>query len=620
MKIFDLYRNGAYYNLRRLTAVVAVAFTALIVISLGVNLRQLRNHTRELAKMEALTTFNKDQAFRLWATSHGGVYVPPSETTPPNPYLSHIPDRDIELPSGKKLTLMNPAYIMKQAMAEYSQLYGVRGHITSLKPLNPANKADEWEREALIAFERGSVKERTEFTKVDGQPYLRLMQPMVTQEGCLKCHAHQGYKVGDVRGGVSVSLPMKPYLAKESKLDRTIVSTHLLVWLLGMAGIGFAYRRGSIDITERMKAREAIRAEEERFRNLVETTNDVIWEVDVNGVYTYISPQVRSILGYEPEELIGKTPFDVMPDDEAQRVREFFDRVMKSVEPFSYFENKNLTKDGRVVVLETGAVPFFDKAGTLLGYRGIDRDITERKKAEKELEKVLAELTRSNADLQQFAFVASHDLQEPLRAVTSYLQLLSRRIKGRLDEEADSFVASAVDGAVRMEVMIKDLLEFSRVNTAGGAFERSDSGALLDAALANLATAISESGAEVRRAKMPSVYADPVQFIRLFQNLIGNAIKFRKHGEPPVIEVGAREGFEGWVFTVKDNGVGIAPENMDKVFVIFQRFHGKEFPGTGLGLAICKKIVERHGGRIWVESEPGKGSVFCFTLPEKKVL
>jgi signal transduction histidine kinase len=145
----------------------------------------------------------------------------------------------------------------------------------------------------------------------------------------------------------------------------------------------------------------------------------------------------------------------------------------------------------------------------------------------------------------------------------------------------------------------------------------SDSGALLDAALANLATAITESGAEVRRSGMPSVCVDPAQFIRLLQNLIGNSIKFRKPGEPPVIEVGARKAVGGWVFSIKDNGVGIAPENMGKVFVVFQRFHGNEYPGTGLGLAICKKIVERHGGRIWVESEPGKGCAFSFTLPEK---
>ncbi len=615
MKIFD--HDGPFYNLRRLTAVIAVVFTALAIASVGVNLSQVSGHTRELARMEAETTFNKDQAFRFWATNHGGVYVPPSETTPPNPYLSHIPDRDIELPSGKKLTLMNPAYIMKQAMAEYSELYGVKGHITSLNPLNPANKPDQWEAEALKAFERGTASEKVEFTEIAGKPYLRLMQPMITQEGCLKCHAHQGYKVGDVRGGVSVSLPMEPYLAKESRLDRTIIASHLAVWLLGMSGIGFAYRRGRSGIEERLRAREAIRAEEERFRNLVETTNDVVWEIDLNGVYTYVSPQVRNILGYEPEELIGKTPFDVMPEDEAVRVRGVFEKVKDTLEPFSYLENLNLTKDGRPVVLETGGVPFFDQSGRLLGYRGIDRDITERKKTEGELEKVLSELTRSNADLQQFAFVASHDLQEPLRAVMSYLKLLSRRLKDSLDAESGGFMASAVDGAERMERMIRDLLEFSRINTSAGAFEEADSNVLLDTALDNLATSIKESGAVIERAHLPNVFVDPVQFIRLLQNLIGNAMKFRKTGVRPVVEVRAREVAEGWLFSVSDNGVGIPPESMDKVFVIFQRFHGKMYPGTGLGLAICKKIVERHGGRLWVESVQGKGSVFSFIIPRR---
>jgi len=615
LKIFGQDRQGAFYNLRRLTAVIAAVFTALVVASVAVNLYQVRAHTRELAKMEAQTTFNKDQAFRFWATNHGGVYVPPSESTPPNPYLSHIPDRDIELPSGKKLTLMNPAYIIKQAMAEYSELYGVKGHITSLNPLNPANKPDEWEAGALRAFEKG-VSEKVEFTDIAGKPYLRLMQPMVTQEGCLKCHAHQGYKVGDVRGGVSVSLPMEPYLDKETKLARTIISSHLIVWLLGLTGASFAYRRGVSGIQERLRAREAIRAEEERFKNLVETTNDVVWEVDLDGVYTYVSPQVRNILGYEPEELVGKTPFDVMPEAEAARVREFFEKAKAALVPFSSLENVNLTKDGRQVVLDTGGVPFFDEGGRLLGYRGIDRDVTERKKTERELEKALSELTRSNSDLQQFAFVASHDLQEPLRAVTSYLRLLSRRLKGTLDEEADGFVASAVDGAERMERMIKDLLEFSRVNTAGGAFEEADADALLDAALDNLAASIKESGAEIRRGRLPKVYADPAQFVRLLQNLVGNAIKFRKPGQRPEVEVSARETAEGWLFSVSDNGVGIPAESVDKVFVIFQRFHGKSYPGTGLGLAICKKIVERHGGRLWAESAEGKGSVFSFILPK----
>lgn len=567
--------------------------------------------------MEALTTFNKDQAFRFWATNHGGVYVPPTEKTPPNPYLSHIPDRDLLLPSGKRLTLMNPAYIMKQAMAEYSELYGVKGHITSLKPLNPANAPDEWESEALTAFETGGMKERIEFTKIGGVPYLRLMQPMITKKGCLKCHAHQGYKVGDVRGGVSVTLPMAPYLAEEAEMVHTMLSSHLFVWGIGVAGIGYAYRRGRIDIFERIKAQEAIRSKEERFRNIVETTNDMIWEVDRNGVYTYVSPKARLLLGYGPEELIGKTPFDFMPFDEARRVRDVFSEKLASVEPFSSLENTNITKDRRLVVLETVGMPFFDSKGKVLGYRGIDRDITGRKKSEEELKKALSDLTSSNADLQQFAFIASHDLQEPVHAVSSYLKLLSRRLKGTLDPETEGFVDSAMNGMSRMESMIKDLLELSRVSTSGEAFEMVDSGALLDNALENLSASIKESGASVKVDKLPMVNADQAQLVRLFQNLVGNALKFRRVDAVPVIEIGAVESSEVWVFSVKDNGIGIAPENMENVFVIFQRFH-KEYPGTGIGLAICKKIVERHGGRIWVESTQGKGSVFYFSLPKAR--
>jgi signal transduction histidine kinase len=245
----------------------------------------------------------------------------------------------------------------------------------------------------------------------------------------------------------------------------------------------------------------------------------------------------------------------------------------------------------------------------------LQREITERKRAEEMLEEQAQELARSNAELEQFAYVASHDLQEPLRMVTSHLQLLEQRYKGKLNANADEFIAYAVDGATRMQMTIEDLLAYSRVGMWDVDFEPTDCEAVLDRTLANLQVAIEESGAVVTHDPLPTVMADDLQLSQVFQNLIGNAIKFRDE-EPPRVHVSAQPEGDEWVFSVCDNGIGIDPEDADCIFEVFQRLHTwAEYPGTGIGLAICKKIVERHGGRIWVESQPGKGSTFYFTIP-----
>ena len=261
-----------------------------------------------------------------------------------------------------------------------------------------------------------------------------------------------------------------------------------------------------------------------------------------------------------------------------------------------------------------------DEIGVLAqSFNAMAEALEEREAKGREAEKALArkaeELSRSNTELQHFLYIASHDLQEPLRAVASYVQLLARRYKGKLDREADEFIAFAVDGATRMQALINALLDYSRLGTKGKPFEPTNCEKIVQVALKNLQSVVEESKAIVTHDRLPTVMGDAIQLGQLFQNLIANAIKFRGD-KPPAIHVWAEPNGKEWRFSVRDCGIGIDPQYFERIFVIFQRLHSKEeYPGTGIGLTLCKKIVERHGGRIWVESEPAKGATFRFTIP-----
>jgi PAS domain S-box-containing protein len=367
------------------------------------------------------------------------------------------------------------------------------------------------------------------------------------------------------------------------------------------------------DITERKQNERRLRASEAKFRALLEYAPDAIVIVDREGRIVLANAQVARTFGHPAEELLGRAIEVLVPDERLPVHVGHRTRYFAGPRPLLGLDLLGRRRDGGTFPVEVSLGPLETEEGPVVV--GIVRDTTERKRAEQELAARARELARSNAELEQFAYIASHDLQEPLRMVASFTQLLARRYKGRLDADADEFIGYAVDGANRMQAMINDLLEYSRVDRRGRPPAPTDLDTVLDHVLENLRPTIAEAGATVTRDPLPTAPADDVQLGRLFQNLIGNALKFRG-AAPPRVHVGAERAGAEWIISVRDNGIGIDPKYFDRIFILFQRLHGRgQYPGTGIGLAICKKIVERHGGRIWVESEPGRGACFRFTLP-----
>ncbi|TMI20094.1 MAG: PAS domain S-box protein, partial [Betaproteobacteria bacterium] len=363
------------------------------------------------------------------------------------------------------------------------------------------------------------------------------------------------------------------------------------------------------DITKQRHAELALSASEALYRQTFELATAGIAHVDLSGRFMKVNRRLCEILGYGEQELIGRPVKEIShPEDrnltDSQRMR-----VRSGEKPSVRFEKRYLRKSGAIVWVDLSVALACDASGVPQYEIALFDDITERKKAEAALREAHEELKRSNAELEQFAYVASHDLQEPLRMVSSYTQLLMRRYGDKLDGDAKEFTAFIVDGATRMKQLIEDLLAYSRVGTRDKNFKPVDAESSLKRALTNLRAAIQDSGATVTQDKLPTIPCDEVQLAQLFQNLIGNALKFRKPDVAPAVHVGAAEQGAEWEFMVRDNGIGIEPQYFERIFMVFQRLHDKgEYPGTGIGLAIVKKVVERHGGRIWVQSQPGAGT------------
>ena len=421
------------------------------------------------------------------------------------------------------------------------------------------------------------------------------------------------------------------------------------------------------DLTEPVHIKQALEKNYNRLQEAQRIGNIGNWEWDIQNNVTTLSEGLYRIYGLNPGHLAKyETVLNMILPEYQDIVNDNIEKALRERNPFKY-EVAIRRQDGDIRIISCCGEVVTDFAGHPLKVICVEQDITDRKeieyalweaknelestvkrrtqelnktnkrlqreleertitenklkKSEKDLKALIYELKRSNEELQQFAYVSSHDLQEPLRTITSFTQILERRYKDKLDSDADEFIEYIVDAAKRMQALINDLLNYSRVATKGKEFELSDTEEILENAISNLYASIKENKAEIIYDNLPKIVADKRQMIQLFQNLIGNAIKFKKLNEPPKIHISAQKNKNEYVFSIRDNGIGIEKQYMERIFVIFQRLHTRdEYDGTGIGLAVSKKIVERHKGKIWVESTPNTGSIFYFTIPLKKHL
>ncbi|HEY2989221.1 MAG TPA: ATP-binding protein [Candidatus Binatia bacterium] len=536
---------------------------------------------------------------------------------------------------------------------------------------------DEFEAEALRQLRAHPDRPFTRFESVQGRPSLRYATAVQMKAGCVACHnSHPespkiDWKVGDVRGVQEIIQTLDNSVAQtRSGLRDTFVLLSAM-GLLGLGGLGLVIgrmRQTSVELKQRVLERTAAEA---RLAALHEINVASTSTLDLKSVLDILLEKTDRVLPFiaaTTVRLFNKQTGELEPvacrnldEDQWKAETTKGDAGLARLLPegntplmvlnaqtdprslaTAFLHRYGLVSFLRVPLLAKsqilGVVTFFTKEehrfsneeveflSALSGQAAIAihnarlyEETTaakgELEKANGALKKQAVELARSNAELEQFAYVASHDLQEPLRMVASYTQLLAKRYKGKLDTDADEFISYAVEGVTRMQSLILDLLSYSKLGKKEKDLEPTECSTLLTQALANLKGGIDDSGATVSSDPLPAVMADSSQLVQLFQNLIGNAIKFRNQ-KAPLVHVSARREGKDWLFSIADNGIGFDPQFAERIFVIFQRLHAKtDYPGTGIGLAVCKKIVERHGGRIWAKAEPGKGATFHFTIP-----
>jgi len=608
------------------TTAMLIGWVAIIGLSLAWSIYVERVQTQKIVINVADAYFKKDLAFRLWGTGHGGVYVPISETSPPNPYLAHVPERDIETPSGRKLTLMNPAYMIREMMTQFSALTGTSGHLTSLKLLNPINAPDEWERSVLEKFDRG-VDEEIIFTEYKGEPHLRLMRPFVTKELCLKCHEAQGYKVGDIRGATSISIPLAPYYKIAAMTIRAIVITHVAILAIGILGIWFGSTKIRRYIRRHIAMEEDIRQQYAFTKTIINSLAHPLVVVNADTYEIVMANEAAERHGtpgartcYELGHKASKPCEE--PDHECPLAQ------VKKTKQLATVEHLHRDRDGAPVEMEVQCFPIFDENGGVKQVIEYSYDITARKRAEKEklmLQRQLQQAQKLEA-IGTIAGGIAHDFNNILSGILGYAQLAQLSLPK--ESQPWEYVDQIAKAGQRAAALVKQILSFARKTT-------------LEISAQPVQVTVKET-LNLLQVSLPKniqvvldiaddcgpVLIDPTQVHQIVMNLCTNAfhameksggtLEVRLHrvmlsdDELPAGQK-LRPG-PHLLLTVSDTGQGMDQETLRRIFDPF--FTTKELgKGTGMGLSMVQGIVQALEAGLTVHSTPGTGSTFSIYFP-----
>ena len=616
-----------YLSWRGFVITLTTGWTLVILLSLAWLTHQQRQEANELARFVARTHIEKDLLFREWNARHGGVYVPTTERTPPNPHLTlpAVPERDIQTATGTLLTLVNPAYMTRQINELAKNKLQVQSNITSLKPLRPENSPDRWEAATLRRFET-RTDEYAEIVTIDDAEFFRLMRPLLVEEGCLDCHADQGYEVGEIRGGISVSLPMAPFSAAHQGHQYTTWAGHLGFWLMGLFVLQFGYQQLQRRTREQLEAEESASAASSELEQIFATAAGGMRVIDLNYNVIRYNQTFELLFNVEGLPIIGKKCYKVFPGKDCGTLDCPVTRI-KQGEKRIEFRAEKQRRDGSIIPCMITALPFFDSKGNLRGVIEDFRDITEMERKEAELIAARHQAEAANTAKSEFLANMSHEIRTPMNAILGMNRLA---LETKLTPEQRQYLTNVQLASESLMSLVNDLLDFSKIEAGQIQLESKsfDLQELLDSVLLTMAGRAHEKNIELYQRVQPelptALVGDPLRLRQILFNLLSNAVKFTSQGHVllTVSEEPTPEPGELLVrFTVTDTGPGIAAAATEHIFERFCQGDSsvtRIYGGTGLGLTISKRLVELLGGRIWVDSQLGQGSTFGFTTRLRK--